>query len=220
MTDMIISGRGLSKTYKTLVDEVRVFENIQVDIAAGSIVALVGKSGRGKTTLLNILSGLDRPTSGEVYYQDERIDNLSEEKLSVLRNRKVGFIFQHHFLLDDFTALDNVLIPLRLAERKIGKEEREHACELLSLLGLENRLAHFPDQLSGGERQRVAIARALVHDPMVIFADEPTGSLDKQNSQAAENLLWEMRDRFHKTFVIATHNLDLAHHCDQIIDLG
>lgn len=220
MTDKIITGKGLSKIYRTSVDEVRVFENVNVEITAGSAVAIIGQSGRGKTTLLNVLSGLDRPTSGEVFYNGERIDNLREENLADFRNTNVGFIFQHHYLLEDFTALDNVLVPLRISSRGLNEATSGMAREWLDLLGLSRRHHHYPDQLSGGERQRVAIARALINEPMVLFADEPTGSLDKTNSAHVEELLWELKKNYNKTFVIATHNLEIAAKCDQVIDLG
>lgn len=219
MTEMIV-GRSLSKEYRTLVDRVQVFENMEVTIARGSMVALVGESGRGKTTLLNILSGLDRPSSGEVWFGGERIDTLDEERLSDFRSRHVGFIFQHHYLLEDFTAIENVLLPLRIGGKTIGSREKERARELLARVGLENRLSHYPDQLSGGERQRVAIIRALIHDPDVVFADEPTGSLDRRNAEMVEHLIWDLCRSMGKTFVVATHNMELAKRCDAIINLG
>jgi ABC-type lipoprotein export system ATPase subunit len=219
MTEAIIVGNNLTKVYRTAVDEVKVFENVSVEIKSGTAVAIVGQSGRGKTTLLNVLSGLDRPTSGEVFYNGIRMDNLKEESLSDFRNQNVGFVFQHHFLLEDFTALDNVLIPLRINGKQDDSTVKE-AMEWLDVLGLAKRSHHFPDQLSGGERQRVAIARALINSPLVLFADEPTGSLDKKNSTMVETMLWELKKKFKKTFVIATHNLEIAKKCDQVIDLG
>ncbi|URA10218.1 ABC transporter ATP-binding protein [Thermospira aquatica] len=218
MTEMIV-GKSLSKTYRTLVDTVSVFENLELKIDKGSMVALVGESGRGKTTLLNIISGLDRPSTGEVWFGGERIDTLDEEMLSDFRNRHVGFIFQHHYLLEDFTALENVLLPLRIGGKTIGEKEKEKAKELLSRVGLSDRLRHYPDQLSGGERQRVAIVRALIHDPDVVFADEPTGSLDRRNADRVEAILWELCRSMGKTFVVATHNMELARKCDAVISL-
>jgi len=220
MTDSILQAKNLTKIYKTVTDSVLVFENLNINVSPGEAVAIVGQSGRGKTTLLNLLSGLDRPTSGEVFFNKERIDNLNEERLSEFRNRNVGFIFQHHYLLEDFTALDNVLIPVRIKGEAIGEEVRKKAIDMLDWVGLGKRLYHYPDQLSGGERQRVAIIRALIHDPLVIFADEPTGSLDKINAMNVENILWEMKKKLKKTFVIATHNLEIAKKCDKIIELG
>ncbi|MFN4217042.1 MAG: ABC transporter ATP-binding protein [Brevinematales bacterium] len=219
MSEMIV-GKSLSKEYRTLVDRVQVFENIEVNIEKGTMVALVGESGRGKTTLLNILSGLDRPSSGEVWFGGKRIDILDEEKLSDFRSRHVGFIFQHHYLLEDFTAWENVLLPLRIGEKTIGTKEKQRAKELLGWVGLEHRLSHYPDQLSGGERQRVAIIRALIHDPDVVFADEPTGSLDKRNAEMVEDLIWDLCRSMGKTFVVATHNMELARKCDMVINLG
>jgi len=216
----VIRGKSLSKVYRTLVDTVAVFDNLDVSVISGTMVALMGESGRGKTTLLNILSGLDRPTSGEVWFAGERIDTLDEERLSDFRNQKVGFIFQHHYLLEDFTALENVLLPLRIGGREIRAQEREYACELLKKVGLGDRLHHYSDQLSGGERQRVAIVRALIHNPLVVFADEPTGSLDKRNAEMVEEMLWDLCRSMGKTFIVATHNHELAKRCDNVINLG
>jgi lipoprotein-releasing system ATP-binding protein len=219
MAENIIVGKNLSKTYKTAVDEVVVFENLDVEINKATAVAIIGQSGRGKTTLLNILSGLDNPSGGNVLFNGEQIDALSEEDLSDFRNKNVGFIFQHHYLLEDFNALDNLLIPLRIRGTIINSEIKEKAMELLGRMGLKDRYNHYPDQLSGGERQRVAVARALMADPLVIFADEPTGSLDKANSANVEAILWDLKNVFHKTFVIATHNHEMAKRCDKIIEL-
>ena len=218
--DFIIHADNLTKIYKTPSDEIKVFENINLNVKKGSAVAIIGESGRGKTTLLNILSGLDRPSSGEVYFNNIRIDNLDEDKLSDFRNKNVGFIFQHHYLLNDFNALENILIPIRIGGTAITDSIIDKALNFLTSVGLQDRLTHFPDQLSGGERQRISIIRALIHDPFVIFADEPTGSLDKRNSSNIETLLWDLKNKYNKTFIIATHNLDIAKKCDQIIDLG
>lgn len=220
MTKNIISATNLTKIYRTLFDNITVFENMNIEIEQGSAVAIIGQSGRGKTTMLNILSGLDSPTSGEVIFDDKRIDNVNEEKLSEFRNKNVGFIFQHHYLLEDFTAFDNILIPLRIKGVNIDEGISSYARELLDSVGLLNRQSHYPDQLSGGERQRIAIVRALIHDPLVVFADEPTGSLDRRNAENIEGLLWSLKDRFNKTFIIATHNMDIASKCDKVIDLG
>ncbi|MGA2141308.1 MAG: ABC transporter ATP-binding protein [Brevinematales bacterium] len=196
MTKNIISATNLTKIYRTLFDNITVFENMNIEIEQGSAVAIIGQSGRGKTTMLNILSGLDSPTSGEVIFDDKRIDNVNEEKLSEFRNKNVGFIFQHHYLLEDFTAFDNILIPLRIKGVNIDEGIKSYARELLDSVGLLNRQSHYPDQLSGGERQRIAIVRALIHDPLVVFADEPTGSLDKRNAENIEGLLWSLKDKF------------------------
>ncbi len=220
MTDNIIDAKFISKIYRTAVDSITVFENFNAGIARGSAVAIIGQSGRGKTTMLNILSGLDRPTSGEVIFNGQRIDSIDEERLSEFRNTNVGFIFQHHYLLEDFTALDNVLIPLRIKGDIIDRAVRERAMSLLDSVGLQERHSHYPDQLSGGERQRVAIIRALINDPPVVFADEPTGSLDRKNAANVEDLLWTLKEKFNKTFIIATHNTDIANKCDIIINLG
>lgn len=216
----VIYTNSISKVYKTQVDEVSVLENLSISIGAGRAVAIMGESGRGKTTLLNILSGLDRPSSGEVFFNDERIDDLDESGLSEFRNQNVGFIFQHHYLLNDFNALENVLIPVRILKETATDEDTERAKSLLNEVGLGSRITHYPDQLSGGERQRVAIVRALINEPTVIFADEPTGSLDRKNSGNVEEIMWRLKDEFKKTLVIATHNHDIAAKCDEIINLG
>ncbi len=215
----IIKGIGLNKIYKTLVDEVNVFNNLDLTIYKGEAVAIVGESGRGKTTLLNILSGLDKPTSGEVIFNNFRIDNMSEEEISDFRNRNIGFIFQHHYLLNDFNALENVLIPFKIRNCNTDKNMLQYAIEILERVGLKDRIYHYPDQLSGGERQRVAVARAIIHKPLVIFADEPTGSLDQKNATKVEKILWELKDEFGITLIIATHSKQIADMCDRVIQL-
>ena len=219
MIDSIIHAENLSKTYKTLVDEVKVFSDIELNIDQGTAVAIIGESGRGKTTLLNILSGLDRPSTGTVLFHNQAISTMDESTLSDFRNRHVGFIFQHHFLLDDFTALDNVLIPARIMQGKITLADTEKAMQLLQDVGLIYRASHYPDQLSGGERQRVAVVRALINNPDVIFADEPTGSLDKNNADKIEEIMWHLKNQYQKTLVIATHSMEMAEKCDMIIEM-
>jgi ABC-type lipoprotein export system ATPase subunit len=220
MTDeLLIRATDISKTYKTLVDEVMVFDKTSVDIERGTAVAIIGESGRGKTTLLNILSGLDNPSEGSILFDNQRIDTMDERELAIFRNKNVGFIFQHHYLLQDFHALDNILLPLRIAGVRLDSARLKKVWDMLDTIGLKNRAYHFPDQLSGGERQRIAIARALANDPVVVFADEPTGSLDRRNAGAVEDLLWRLKLDFNKTFVIATHNPDIANKCDKVIEL-
>lgn len=216
----VLQTQAVSKTYKTLVDEVVVFEDITLSIEAGQAAAIIGESGRGKTTLLNILSGLDRPSSGQVWLCQNRIDNLHESPLSDFRNQHVGFIFQHHYLLDDFTALENILVPVRIRKAGVHSSDVERAMEFLSDIGLADRASHYPDQLSGGERQRVAVIRSLINDPSVIFADEPTGSLDRRNAENVEALMWDLKDRYKKTLVIATHSMEMAAKCDKVIELN
>lgn len=219
MTDSLIHAENLSKTYKTTVDSIDVFSDIHVEIDRGTAVAIIGESGRGKTTLLNILSGLDHPSTGHVIFHNKNISSMDESTLSDFRNRHVGFIFQHHFLLDDFNALDNILIPVRIMNGRISQRDKEKAMELLNDVGLSDRASHYPDQLSGGERQRVAVIRALINDPDVIFADEPTGSLDKNNAGNVEELMWHLKDQYRKTLVIATHSMEMAEKCDTIIEM-
>jgi len=219
MTDSLIQAENLSKTYKTLVDEVKVFSGMNIHIDRGTAVAIIGESGRGKTTLLNILSGLDRPSTGKVVFHNQSISAMDESSLSDFRNHHVGFIFQHHFLLDDFTALDNILIPVRIMQGKITPDDNEKAMQLLKDVGMDTRATHYPDQLSGGERQRVAVVRALINNPDVIFADEPTGSLDKNNADKIEEIMWHLKSQYQKTLVIATHSMEMAEKCDTVIEM-
>ena len=189
---------------------------IDLDIARGEVVAIVGPSGAGKTTLLQILGTLSRPDSGSVEIDGQSVGDLKPAELVKLRNRKIGFVFQFHHLLPEFTALENVMIPALIARRSRAEAEKR-AIELLELLGVGHRGSHKPAELSGGEQQRVAVARALMNDPAVIFADEPSGNLDSVNRESLHRLFFELRDRFGYTFVIVTHDNDLAAMSDRRI---
>ncbi len=202
---MMIRGVNITKQYNQLT----VVKNVSLEIAHGEIVTIVGKSGAGKSTLLHILGTLDRPTAGEVYLNGNLVSSLNDSQLSNFRNQHIGFVFQFHHLLPEFTALENVMMPALI--KKMGKKESQlRASELLDYLGLKDRMSHKPSQLSGGEQQRVAVARALMNKPLVIFADEPSGNLDTQTSKELHDLFYQLNKDFKQTFVIVTHNEDLA----------
>jgi lipoprotein-releasing system ATP-binding protein len=202
---MMIRGVNITKQYNQLT----VVKNVSLEIEHGEIVTIVGKSGAGKSTLLHILGTLDRPTAGEVYLNGNLVSSLNDSQLSNFRNQHIGFVFQFHHLLPEFTALENVMMPALI--KKMGKKESQlRASELLDYLGLKDRMSHKPSQLSGGEQQRVAVARALMNKPLVIFADEPSGNLDTQTSKELHDLFYQLNKDFKQTFVIVTHNEDLA----------
>ncbi len=201
----MIKGVNISKQY----DQLQVVKNVSIEINKGEIVAIVGKSGAGKSTLLHILGTLDRPSSGEIYLDNKLVSTMSDKELSSFRNQHIGFVFQFHHLLPEFTAIENVMIPALI--RKSPKKEAEtRANELLKYLGLGARTSHKPSQLSGGEQQRVAVARALMNKPLVIFADEPSGNLDTQTSRELHELFYQLNKDFSQTFVMVTHNTELA----------
>lgn len=188
-------------------------------VEKGEIVAIVGKSGAGKSTLLHILGTLDKADRGDLLIDGQNVQSLTAKKLSSFRNAKIGFIFQFHHLLPEFTALENVCIPAYIGGRVSEKEISTKAKGLLDYLGLSERLTHKPNQLSGGEQQRVAVARALINEPAVIFADEPSGNLDSASSQELHQLLFQLRYDFQQTFVIVTHNKELAQMSDRRLEM-
>ena len=196
----------------------QVLKGIDMQVGKGEIVSIVGPSGAGKTTLLQIIGTLDKPDSGTVVVDGIDVGSLSAKKLSDFRNRHLGFVFQFHQLLPEFTAIENVMIPAFIAGTKTS-EARSRAEELLSFMGLEERALHKPNELSGGEKQRVAVARALMNHPAVVLADEPSGSLDSKNKEELHRLFFDLRDRFGQTFVIVTHDEELASLTDRTIHL-
>jgi ABC-type lipoprotein export system ATPase subunit len=196
----------------------QILNNINFCLKSNESTAIIGKSGTGKSTLLQICGGLDKPTEGSVLFNGTDISKLSDAKMSELRNRKIGFIFQANMLMEDFTALENVMIPAQIQGRR-ESECKPIAQDLLKQLGLEDRMNHYPAQLSGGEKQRVAIARALINDPDVILADEPTGSLDEENAKEVEDRLLEIVKSGNRTLLLVTHNMDFARRCDRILVL-
>jgi lipoprotein-releasing system ATP-binding protein len=208
----MIKGTQIHKSY----DSLEILKGVDVDIEAGEVVSIVGSSGAGKTTLLTILGTLDRPSSGEVWIEGENVFAMNDKKLAAFRNKNIGFVFQFHHLLPEFTALENICIPAFIS--KISKKDAEkRALDLLELLNLKDRASHKPSELSGGEQQRVAVARALMNQPKVIFADEPSGNLDSKNATELHDLFFKLRDEFKQTFVIVTHNNDLALMADRTL---
>lgn len=206
----MLEGLEIIKSYEQL----QVLKGVSLKIEANEVVAIVGASGAGKTTLLQILSTLDKPDSGKILFGGEEISKYGEKKLARFRNSKIGFVFQFHHLLPEFTALENVCIPAFILGK--GKKESEkRAKELLAMLGLDDRLGHKPSELSGGENQRVAVARALINNPAIIFADEPTGNLDSKNKEEIHQLFFDLRDELGQTFVIVTHDDEFANQCDR-----
>ena len=210
----MIEIKGVTKSFGSL----QVLKGIDLRIGKGEIVSIVGPSGAGKTTLLQILGTLDKPDSGSVVVDGIETSTLSTNKLSEFRNTHLGFVFQFHQLLPEFTAIENIMIPAYIAGMK-PKEARSRAEELLAFMGLSDRATHKPNELSGGEKQRVAVARALMNNPAVILADEPSGSLDSKNKEELHKLFFELRDKFGQTFVIVTHDETLATLTDRTIHL-
>jgi lipoprotein-releasing system ATP-binding protein len=196
----------------------QVLKGVDMEVREGEIVVVVGPSGSGKSTLLHLLGGLDRPTSGKVFVHDADLSLMTEEELAAFRNQKLGFVFQFHHLMPEFTAMENVAMPALIkGEALIAASQR--ATELLQEVGLEDRRDHKPSELSGGEQQRVAVARALMNDPQLILADEPSGNLDEQNSLKLHELLMSLAEKRKLTFVIATHNLDLTKRANRVLQL-
>ena len=207
----------VEKIYKSF-GNLQVLKGIDLEVDKGEIVSIVGPSGAGKTTLLMIMGTLEKADSGKVFFNDDDLSRLEEKELSDFRNKNIGFVFQFHQLLPEFTALENVMIPALIGNRKHSDAEKK-AKELLNMMGLTGRMDHKPAALSGGEKQRVAVARALINDPMVVLADEPSGSLDTKNKSELHNLFFELRDRLNQTFVIVTHDEQLAALTDRTIHL-
>lgn len=210
----MIDLKNIHKSFGSL----EVLKGIDLHIDKGEVVSIVGPSGAGKTTLLQIMGTLDRPDSGEVVIDGKDISAMSGKKISEFRNLHVGFVFQFHQLLPEFTALENIMIPAYIAGRS-QKQARQRAMELLEFMNLADRAQHKPNELSGGEKQRVAVARALVNNPAVIFADEPSGSLDSQNKAELHQLFFDLRDKYGQTFVIVTHDEQLASITDRTIHM-
>lgn len=210
----MIQTQGITKNFGNL----QVLKGIDLTINKGEVVAIVGPSGAGKTTLLQIIGTLDTPDAGKLYINETETGKLSEKELAAFRNKNIGFVFQFHQLLPEFTALENVMIPALIAREKASDAEKR-AKEILDFLKLSDRMTHKPAELSGGEKQRVAVARALINNPAVILADEPSGSLDTKNKEELHSLFFELRDQMHQTFVIVTHDEQLASNTDRVIHI-
>lgn len=206
----MISCRNIFKSY----DQLQVLKDVSLDINKGELACIVGPSGAGKSTLLHIIGTLDKPDSGTVTINGQLISSLKDKELSEFRNQHLGFVFQFHHLLPEFTALENICIPAYIAKQPEAAAKKR-ATELLDYLGLNNRMHHKPNELSGGEQQRVSVARALMNHPLVILADEPTGNLDTERSKELHQLFFDLKKEFNQTFVIVTHNDELAEQADR-----
>lgn len=210
----MIQTQGITKSFGNL----QVLKGIDLTINKGEVVAIVGPSGAGKTTLLQIIGTLDTPDNGKLFINETETGKFSEKELAAFRNKNIGFVFQFHQLLPEFTALENVMIPALIAREKASDAEKR-AKEILDFMKLSDRMTHKPAELSGGEKQRVAVARALINNPAVILADEPSGSLDTKNKEELHSLFFELRDQMHQTFVIVTHDEQLAANTDRVIHI-
>ena len=210
----MIEVKNINKSFGDL----QVLKDVSFQVQKGEIVSIVGASGAGKTTLLQIIGTLDQADSGSIHINGDKIVKMSDSKLSAFRNEHIGFIFQFHQLLAEFSALENIMLPGLIAKRK-ESTVKDEAIQLLKVLGLEDRKDHKPSQLSGGEKQRVAVARALINKPSIILADEPSGSLDRENKEELQDLFFELRKQFNQTFIIVTHDLNIASSSDRIITM-
>lgn len=210
----MLTAKDIHKYY----GELWVLKGVDIEIRTGEIVSIVGPSGSGKSTLLHILGTLDNPAKGEIILGNQRVNGLSGKPLAAFRNKHMGFVFQFHHLLPEFTALENVCIPAWISGRK-KKEVEAQAISLLTTLGIADRLENKPHALSGGEQQRVAVARALINKPDIVFADEPTGNLDSVHARELHQLFFELREKFNQTFLIVTHNEDLARMSDRTLHM-
>jgi lipoprotein-releasing system ATP-binding protein len=219
MNKIILSAEDLIKTFQTTKKtKLEVLKSISLEIETDKISVIIGASGAGKSTLLHLLGGLDRPDKGKVFFDGQNIFDFSDEKLAKFRNKNIGFVFQFHHLLPEFTAVENVAIPQMIQGIPLNKALKK-AEELIDTVGLHERINHKPAELSGGEQQRVAVARAFANDPAIIFADEPTGNLDSANSEAIHKTIVDLRDKFNKTFVIVTHNSSLVKLADKVFEM-
>ena len=210
----MLHAKGITKSYGPL----NVLKGVDLSVEKGEIVSIVGSSGAGKSTLLHILGSLDAPDAGKIFINNEPVHSLKGRKLASFRNKNIGFVFQFHHLLPEFSAIENVCIPGWIAGRS-KRQVKEEATKLLNLLGLSQRLDNKPDQMSGGEQQRVAVARALINNPSIVFADEPTGNLDSANAEGLHHLFVELRNTLQQTFLIVTHNEELAAMSDRTIHM-
>ncbi|MCB0282482.1 MAG: ABC transporter ATP-binding protein [Calditrichae bacterium] len=218
ISEFAIQVRNLHKSYKNGPQNVDVIKGLDLEIKSSEVAIIMGPSGVGKSTLLHVLGLLDTPDSGEMIIGGENISSLDENNLARLRNRTIGFVFQFHHLLPEFSALENVLIPTMMYKSD-PKESREYAKHLLDLVGLSHRLEHKPRELSGGEQQRVAVARAIINKPRIVLADEPTGNLDKRNGESLYNLLLKLNKEFNLTLLIVTHNEHMTANASRLIEL-
>ncbi len=216
--DNIITLRNINKVYGTEV-QTQVLFDISLDIQAQSFSSIIGASGSGKSTLLNIISTLDKPTSGEVLIDGTQTSTMSKAELAKLRNERIGFVFQFHYLLPEFSALENVLMPARIRDGKITKDTMDRARELMRLMDIEKVANNNAAKMSGGQQQRTSIARALINNPKIILADEPTGNLDSESTEVVYDIMRDINERFHTTFLVITHDRKIAQKADRIIEI-
>lgn len=217
---MILSGKNINKSYKSELsnEPLVVLEDVSLEIESGSVTAIVGSSGSGKSTLLHILGGLDRPDQGDVFWGDENISSFNSDQLASFRNKHIGFVFQFHHLLPEFSALENICMPAMIGGLSLSEcEHRAH--QLLDRFGISDRASHRPTQLSGGEQQRVSMARALMNKPSMILADEPTGNLDDANTRVILDLLFDLRDEYGLTILLITHEKKIANRSDTVLEI-
>jgi len=210
-----VKAENLKKIYKTEEGYVEALKGVNIEIEKGKMIAIMGPSGSGKSTLLHLLGGIDKPTEGKVFIKGKDIYQMSEKEIAYFRNRNLGFVFQFHYLLPEFTALENVAIPAIISQKN-EKVAIKKAKEILRKLKLEDRLYHKPSQLSGGQQQRVAIARAIINEPELLIADEPTGNLDSENSKIVMEILKNLNEEHNVSIIIATHDIDIAKYCSHI----
>lgn len=218
----ILSAKSVTKTFqigKDRSNKLVVLRGVSLDVMPGEVIAIVGASGAGKSTLLHILGTLDRPTSGEIAFEGNDLSSMGDDQLAHLRNDRIGFVFQFHHLLPEFTALENVAMPALIQGKSLWSI-RGRALELLKEVGLEDRAEQKPPKMSGGEAQRVAVARALINQPGIVLADEPTGNLDSANAEILHNVIWEYNKRTGQTFIIVTHNESLASQADRVLRIA
>ncbi|MEN1760175.1 ABC transporter ATP-binding protein [Anoxynatronum sibiricum] len=218
MSEWLMEAKGITKVYGTVV-KTRALKGIDLGFHAGEFASIIGYSGSGKTTLLNILGALDKPTEGSLWFQGEEVSRMGEKRLAAFRNRNIGFVFQFHHLLPEFTALENVLIPTWIQAGNGTRRQTDRAKELLELVGLKEQINNKSTDLSGGQQQRVAIARALINEPALILADEPTGNLDSETTEQVYSLMRDINDRLGTAFLVVTHNDHIAAKSDRIITM-
>ncbi len=218
MSDLIFKCSNISKNFDQGNKTVEVLKNIDFSLEQSTSVSIVGPSGSGKTTFLNVLSGLDSPSAGKVFYKEKDINNLNDKERASIRNKEIGFVYQFHHLLPEFTALENVSLPMLISGLNL-EEANEKSSRLLKKVNLENRMDHKPSELSGGERQRVAVARSLSNSPSCLIMDEPTGDLDTYNALKVSNIILELSDEFNISLIIATHDLSLSSRTKKIFNL-
>lgn len=218
MNKSLLRIENLRKTYQTGPNQVEVLKGVDLKVNQGEIVVIIGPSGVGKSTLLHIIGGLDKPSDGNIFINEINIFNLNNGELAEFRNKSIGFVFQFHHLLPEFTALENLLIPGMIGKGNLN-EIKSDAINLLGEVGLSQRTSHKPSELSGGEQQRIAVARALMNQPKLVLADEPTGNLDKKNSESLYNLILNLNKKLNQTFIIVTHNEMMAQHANRVIEM-